>query len=84
MAAKILHVDIKHESGYAEARHKVEVAQHSRLSEDQQVEDHLRVKPCPKTSARGAWAWTYSKAAPKAEPQPKAKEAAGAEPQPKA
>ncbi len=85
MPAKILLVDIKHPSGYAELGHKVEVAQHSRLTEDQQVEDHLRVKLCPHTNHRGSWAWSYSKKAEKAaaaEPKPKAK--SGAEPKPKA
>lgn len=76
MAAKILYVDITHESGYKELGHKVEVAQHSRLSEDQQAADHLRVKPCPKTGARGAWTWAYAK--------PKAAGAAGADAKPKA
>lgn len=74
MAAKFLYVDINHTSGYSELRHPVEVAQHSRLSEDQQVVDHLRVKPCPKTGARGSWDWDYSKSeeTASAEPQPQA------------
>ncbi len=80
--AKILYVDIKHPSGHVELRHKVELAQHSRQTEDQQVEDHLRVKPCPKTLQRGGWKWAYS--APVAEPKAKAKGAPVAEPQPKA
>lgn len=73
MAAKILLVDIKHPSGAIELGHKVEVAAHSRLSEDQQVEDHLRVKPCPKTGQRGGWSWAYSKTKPLSADKPATK-----------
>lgn len=69
-------VAIKHDCGYAEAKHVVELGAHVRHHSDVSVEDHLRVRPCPKCQARGVWTWkdaeVHAVKAPDAKPKPKA------------
>ncbi len=79
-------VDIKHSCGYIEHKHSVELGQHVKHDSSVSVEDHLRVKPCPKCNHRGVWTWLESKAhhvAAVAESKPKA-EVPLAESKPKA
>jgi hypothetical protein len=54
--AKYVYVDIVHSSGAKEAGHKIELAQHSRRSVAEQIEDHLKVKHCGKN--RGGWKYS--------------------------
>ena len=56
-------VDIKHPSGEVELGHSVEIAQYSRRTIPEQVEDHLRLKHTRK-GIRGGWTYEFSKPAP--------------------
>ena len=54
--AKFVKVDIVHSSGATEKDHVVELADHSRLTVEQQVEDHLKLKYC--AGVRGGWKYS--------------------------
>lgn len=50
-------VAITHSCGYHEKAHAVELGVHVRHDSSVSVEDHLRVRPCPKCASRGGWTW---------------------------
>ena len=64
--ANYVYCDIVHASGAKESAHKVELAQHSRRSVAEQIEDHLKLKYCG--AIRGGWKYSIVDA-----PKPAAK-----------
>lgn len=51
-------VDIRHACGYSGLAHKIELGKYVKHDSVVSVEDHLRVRHCPKCGVRAGWTWT--------------------------